>query len=138
MSSCSSIFTNWALVRKSRWVLVAGGVRAHSGAIPEQTVHPRQEFYSQQLLERLPDGHYSFLWRDTGDSLWGQRSSNDHPLPFQQLTGCVFSKQPDTHITPWLGAQSPCAFNTSSQRRALQIPSKDSGKLLVLVDYDYL
>lgn len=55
-------------------------------------------------------------------------------------TSLVRPSPPGLGLGAWCTAP-PCesaTLSTSSQLRALQIPVKDSGKLLVLMDYDYL
>lgn len=98
-------------MRKSPWLLVAGGadgVRACPGMLPERMVHPGQQFCSWRLLEGL-SGRASLI---TLERVWGlialrgQGRSDDHPLPFHQLSSSWPSRvafspdQPGVPITP--------------------------------------
>lgn len=144
-------------MRKSLWLLAAGGadgVRASPGMIPERTVHPRQQFCSRQLLERLSGLELLItLERDWGFiTLQGQGRSDDHPLPFHQLSSSWSSRlafspdQPGVSITPRARAGHLVHSLSVRVSRLFHFQPTMSfadaigrlGKLLVLVDYDYL
>lgn len=147
LSSCSSIFTNKALNEKGFWR--PGELTASEpalGCFESGWSTPGSSFVHGNYYKDSQDGHYSLLWRGTGDLLlYGD--GNDHPLPFHQLSSSWFSRlvfspdQPGVPITPRARAGhlvrvSPLFHFQPSM--SLENTIKRLVKLLVLVDYDYL